>query len=632
MPTGYSFSRKHGRWVKEEQKEAFDYLAEDTASEALLISFFRWFPDYFYDVFESENAEFGIALPERLNLRIFARYHESHIVGPRGMGKTYVAVSSELHDHIFWPGTVTRYVGPSQEQVAELARVAFHQIERNHPTVVGFFEVNSESKARFEVTTPFNSHFAINSIQGGNCSQIKVEESGQIVFPVFDHSTFQTKTLPTKRLKRMVGKKPDPLHLDYKIGYITNGSTQQNDDFTQYRHDCIEHMKTGGEQVGTSIRKAFACDYSWEMEVLTGIRDMAYVTELKGKLTPEDWLRQMCGQYTSTTENPVIRDSVLSNSKALQVMEDRHCGNPDVSYVIGYDVSYADGANNAKCAMAVLKLEEQKVWQKKDRYLKSLVYVFDTPPPLMDIDQARRLKAYWRRFSLEGGNGACYIAIDAWQYGKAVVEWLHQDLGDGNPPFCCVNHEFVQLEQPGALPVIYAIKATGRAGGTHDPDSEMIRYAELEFEHGNVKLLTTNIYEGVEAYKKAHGIKDDDNNEAIARPYMETKALCGQISNLTKKVTGTGMGEARISHRIQRDKWSALKYALRYAQLLELQELESRNRKKGDWEWEFESLGTTEEAAEPVGAIGPRHRFGARIPQRGAFRTQRKTSYGTRNF
>lgn len=623
MAPGYRFSRRQGRWLKEETSEKFNYLAEDTRAEGLIISFFRWFPDYFLDVLESPNAEFGLALPERLNLRIFARYHESHITGPRGIGKTYVAVGGDLLDQILWPGTVTRYVGPAQEQVAELARVAFHQIERNYPVVGGYFRVRSETKNRFEIETPFGSQFAINAIQGGNCSQIKVEESGQIVFPVFDHATFQTKTLPTKRLRRMVGKKADPLHIDYKIGYITNGSTQQNDDYTQYRGECIQHMQNGGVEVGTGIRKAFACDYSWEMEVLTGIRDMAYVMELKSKLTPEDWLRQMCGMYTGASDNPIVRDSILTESKALKVMEERHCGDPDVSYIIGYDVSYADGANNAKCALTVLKLEEQKTWQKRDRYMKSLVYLFDSPPPPMDIDQARTLKAYWRRFSMEGGNGVCYIAIDAWQYGSAVVQWLHQDLGDGNPPFCTVNHEFPNIEQPGAMPVIYPIKAVGSSGSNtkHDPDAEMIRYAELEFEHGNVKLLTTNVYEGVEAYKKAHGIKDDENNEYIARPYMETKSLCGQITNLIKKVTGTGIGEQRISARIQRDKWSALKYALRYAQLLEIQELESRNKQENEW---AEELARFSDGTEPVGHIGPRSKYGVAPlrtgPTKGSYR------------
>lgn len=620
MPLGYRFSRRQGRWVKKDQAEEFDYLAEETRSEAMIINFFRWFPDYFYDVFESENAEFGMALPERLNLRIFARYHESHITGPRGIGKTYVAVGGDMHDEIFWPGTITRYVGPSFKQIAELASVAFHQIEKNYPAVGGFFSVKSDTKDSFEIATPFGSEFAITNIQGGNCSQIKVEESGQIVYPTFDHATFQTKTLPTKRLRRMVGKRADPLHLDYKIGYITNGSTQQNDDYTKYRAEAIQHMRSGGVDVGNGVRKAFACDYSWEMEVLTGIRDMAYVMEIKAQLSPEDWLRQMCGMYTGAADNPIIRDVVLTESKALKVMEERHCGNPDITYVIGYDVSYADGANNAKCALDVVKLEEQRDWKKSDRYKKSLVYLFDCPPPSMDIEQARMLKAYWRRFTMDGGKGACFIAIDAWQYGKAVVEWLHQDLGDGNPPFSCINHEFAALEQPGALPVIYAIKATGHAGGVHDPDSEMIRYAELEFEHGNVKLLTTNIYEGVEAYKKAHGIKDDEQNEAIARPYIETKSLCGQISNLIKKVTGSGIGESRLSHRIQRDKWSAFKYALRLAQLLEKENLESKNKIPDDWQEELEKFRN---AAEPTGngmaRVGPRG-IGRGVSRRGGVR------------
>ena len=162
------------------------------------------------------------------------------------------------------------------------------------------------------------------------------------------------------------------------------------------------------------------------------------------------------------------------------------------------------------------------------------------------------------------------------------------------PPLCCINHEFAELELPGAIPCIYAIKATGGYGaaeGRHDPDAEMIRYAELEWEHRNVRLLIPNYYDGVAAYKAKYRIKDDSLDAQIAHPYIKTKEMRGQIANLQKKPTSYGFAEKRISNSIQRDMWSASKYALRLAEILEREDLISSLRRQSEWKETFTGGG-----------------------------------------
>jgi hypothetical protein len=134
-----------------------------------------------------------------------------------------------------------------------------------------------------------------------------------------------------------------------------------------------------------------------------------------------------------------------------------------------------------------------------------------------------------------------------------------------------------------AIPVIYPIKAGGT--GVTDPDFEMLKYAQTEFEHHNVELLTLNANEGVEAYKRAHRIRDDDRDYQFAQPYQKCRELSGQIQNLKLVPSGAGMSEKRISKAIQRDSWSATKYALRLAQLIEREELltEIHGKNKSDW-------------------------------------------------
>ena len=136
-------------------------------------------------------------------------------------------------------------------------------------------------------------------------------------------------------------------------------------------------------------------------------------------------------------------------------------------------------------------------------------------------------------------------------------------------------------ELPGSLPVIYPIKAGG--AGVTDPDFEMIKYAQTQFENHNVAMLTANQRDGVEAYKREHRIKTDETDWYIAHPYQKAREQVGQIQNLKLMPSGAGMSEKRISKAIQRDSWSALKYALRFSQLLERKYLMEPQR-KSDWD------------------------------------------------
>lgn len=203
--------------------------------------------------------------------------------------------------------------------------------------------------------------------------------------------------------------------------------------------------------------------------------------------------------------------------------------------------------------------------------------------------QAKKLKQLWHQFCYDGSE--TYIVIDARSYGKAVVENLMMDLGDGISPLCTIWHDdYTELEVPGAIPVLYTIKSVGGHSqlGSKDSESDMIQYAEMQFEHRNVQLLIANRNAGVEAYKKYHRIKDDRMDFDIDRPYRKTEELCGQIQNLKKVPSGVGIQERRITSNIQRDSWSALKYALRLADRLELLNLVLPNR-KSEWTEFFES-------------------------------------------
>ena len=521
-------------------------------------------------------------------LRAYARYTDVAITGTRGMTKTYTKMISEMLNGIAWPGTQVLYTGPSLKQLASIGGKTFHAIEHDYAALARHWRVTAESKDDFKIETDYGSAFYIGEKRGDNIHAATAEEFAQEENPPFDFDEYTTIVLPAVRLRHNVNGEPDPNFVAYKNHSITSAGRKQNHAY-QVRCEVMKEMARG--------ESAFTMDVPWQCVVLQQMRPYSWAQKLKTKLTPERWMREMESRYTGADSNPIVRDEVLTESRKLMVAENRHCGydagnklNPqDVIYIVGYDVSYADDKKNAKCACVVLKCTGQTDWLKRDRYLKQLVYVDVWNPPVKSMMQAQRVKDVWSRFCYDGG-AATYLAIDAWQYGTSVVENLMMDLGDGLAPLCVRNHaSFTELEQDNAIPCLYPIKAGG--AGVTDPDAEMVQYAELQFENRNVELLCGNVNEGVEAYKKYHRIKDDYMDAQIAEPYLKTRELAGQIQNLKKVPSGKVMREERISKHIQRDIWSALKYALRVAQILEKEELAKAVRHKSDWDKELERYG-----------------------------------------
>lgn len=606
MPQGLRWSKTGARWVVDEENPSqIDYEGFDMKAWGLLISYFRYYPDKFLDMMEGESTKYETQPIQRIFMRANARYPQVFETASRGTTKSFCEIAEKMSEGILFPGVDCQYAGPSKEQLASILSGVVEEVFQQWPGLRDYWAFQSNSRDNFEMISNEGSHIMINVARGTTCNSVVAEEVAQSetkTTKAFDHENFKTAILPAVRGIRMVHRHRDPFYQQYQQVYITSAGKTHNDAY-EYRVPILRAMLRGED--------AFCVDIPSEVAVLSKIREVKWRDNLKQTLTADGWLREMDSLWTGTSENPLIRDSVLTESKNLLTMEERHCGNPDVFYIIGYDISYVDGAKNAKCATAILKCEKQKLETKKNRYLKSLVYVFDNPPPSTSFQQAWQLKQLWKRFSMPDG-APSYISLDARAYGKSVVEEIHKEMNDGLPPICCLNHEYPDLEENGALPVLYAVQATGGSiNGKHDSDADMIRYAEVEFEQGNIRLLTGNVYEGVEAYKKAHNIREADLDGKIARPYQKTRELIGQIGNLKKVVSGFNTREERISRSINRDMWSALKYALRVAYLLERQYLLIDQGKKSAWAGEIQKAEEAGFAALPVANVN--HSFGRAI-------------------
>lgn len=568
MPTGYAgegktYSRKLGRWLPKQKEQVFDYLSQNNTGVFLTINFFRWYPDYYADINRSPTAKYKLEVPQRQMMRVMIRYKNTYITGVRGLTKTYCVLLTKMIEGVLYPGIVSRYTAPAQKQAAQLAATAFHQIEQDYPAIANMWRVCNDREGMFRIRTNYGSEFTMYAPRGDNSHCVVGEECGQEGKDAFPINDFINDVYPAVREVRMINQKPDKIYIQNKHTHIGNACARTNQAFTTLRYSCLKDMASKNPYEG------YVLDIPWETALLGNLRNIEYFKTLKRTLTPEDWLRECCARYTGNGQNPLIPDEVLSRSRKNMIMENCHCGDEEAIYVIAHDVSYAGGSKNAQCADVVLKLTKYKAIKKRDKYRKQVVWLNSYAPPTTAYEQAQIVKKLWAKYTIPEGQPT-YIVIDSWQYGAEVVTELMKPCDDGLPPLCCsIQSPFNAIAQAGALPVIYPLKAGSK--GVKDEEGAMIQYAQTEFSNGFVELLTAAKLEGLEAYKNYHGIKDDFSDRQFKLPYDKTEELCYQIANLETQTSGFTLKERRKSKAIQRDIWSALKYALRYAAILEEQ-------------------------------------------------------------
>lgn len=558
---------------------SIDYSAYATEQWAILIAFFRAYPDILEDICTGDRCEYPQSLMGRVTKRYMARYRETFTFASRGYGKTTDVVSDKCNKGILWPGEITGYYAPVETQAAPLASKAFSSYERNYPILAAHWDRNHDTQNQFRISTINGSKFIMDIDRGVDTSGVVAEECAQEDKNPFNWSEFNQIVLGTNRLQYAVDGVPNPKHLDSQIHYITSCTRKENESYTVCEK-IREEMRKG--------ESAFALWIPWEVVVLCRMKPYSYYSMLRKKLTADEFDRECNSLCTGNVENPIVKDSALQASRTLTVMEDQHCGRDDCFYILGYDVSSRDVSGNALCANSVLKCRV-KGESAAEGLLKDLVYVMDFRPPATARQQAVIIKRRWWDYAKDAKGKNTYLVIDARQYGQAVIEQLHTDLGDGLPPLATVTHEYPysQMEQEGAVACIYPLQATGNSG--RDPNSVMLDYIEREYENGNLRMLTSDLVQGVTSYKLSHGITDDDYDSRIQIPYLATNRLCGQIKNLRKKYGVNGWTEQEISKRIQKDMWSATLYACRMAQKIEHEELLIANGRKNAWEQEAQN-------------------------------------------
>lgn len=107
----------------------------------ILISYWRWYPDKFLDLFESPNAMYGLNIIARVNIRAVCRYSDTFIDGGRGTLKSFSHFLANLVMMLLYPGVKLQYYGPNMKQTALIISDAWATVQQNYPELCKYFQV-----------------------------------------------------------------------------------------------------------------------------------------------------------------------------------------------------------------------------------------------------------------------------------------------------------------------------------------------------------------------------------------------------------------------------------------------------------------------------------------------------------
>lgn len=529
-----------------------------------LCSYFRHYPDKFLDFISPPDAKISLYFYQRIYLRIMMRYRKVFITATRGTSKSYLQNLSFILRCIMYPRTKLFVTCVGKEQAAKISQDCIDDIFEHFPLLKGEVKTFIRSKDYTKLIFFNGARYDVvqmrDSTRGGRRNGGAIEE---ICDKKFDGDMLNSVVIPLMANDRlaMCGK-VDPNENHKSELYITTASNQQHFAYQKMLEVYTDQLQG---------KSAFCIGNSYELPCMFGQLDIDFVEDLKESPTYaiSDFMREYESVYTGSNSDNLVSEEKLNKARIVKCAEWEHCGDPNIDYVLSYDVAREEGNENAMSSLIVIKLTPKN----DGTYIKEIVNVFNTEGT-HDTIQAKFLKQKVNEFKPK------ILVIDANGLGSGVVDQLVLRLDDGNPPYKVVNNDkYKKYEQADSIPMVFALKAQE----AETKNTDMLNRFMTMMNKLDVGLLI-NPANGIKELEKKYKrkIKDSEEIAELQIPYILTNNMCEQIMNLRYKQQGNITKVERISNRIQKDMFSALEYGLFWVYLDERKNVERKRKSTFD--------------------------------------------------
>lgn len=504
-----------------------------------LTSFYRFYPDLWYDLITPEQGGIRLDADQRFLLRCEVRFKQTYGVFPRGYGKTLIELMEKYHTAIWYPDVEVSMTAQTRENASKL-------IDEKHREIVKFYPLIREeltrepkiSKDMAEVTFKSGGRLDIlanqQSTKGARRKRLTIEESALLNNALFQDVLEPIVNIPRRTLGKMAIV--NPMELNGQINFFTTSGFRGTDEFERNLALCDEMVELKGKMVLGS---------DWQLACEFGRGETKnQILEKRDKLSPVFFAMNYESRWVGATDGALVNMKKVMDLRTLSKVELK--GDKKSDYIIAVDVARSQNTNNNQCSIVILKLQRNK--EGKIKSIK-LVNMINIPSMLNFKVQAQIIMKVKNLYDAKA------VVVDGNGLGKGLIDQLVLEQIDPNTNESLGCYRVMNTDQESELDdaeeILYDLKAQSN-------NSEVI----VNF----IGMVDGGVFELLEKRTDGHyDIEDEDYFENEILPYVQTDYLLEEISNLKLKQLPSGKYTIeQVTKRINKDRFSALAYGLWY--------------------------------------------------------------------
>ncbi|KIN51929.1 LAGLIDADG family homing endonuclease [Bacillus subtilis] len=470
---------------------------------------------------------------------------------------TLTQIMVAYHTAICFPNVTLAITASTKESAVKIWKEKHDEILRFYPSIAD--EIKSESFSKDTGRVEFQNGAIIDNLANAQSSKGlrrrrgSLEESALIDKDLYDDAIEPIFNIPRTTMTGEI----DPAELNGQINRFSTSGYKNSDEYEK----ILTMVKETGDLKGSFV---FGSD--WRIPIHFGRQKMSTINKARQGNVTRFRQNYLC-DWIGASDGALINISKLIKARTITQPElscprDKNKNFLLNEYVIGVDVARSAAESNNKTAIIVLK-----IIRNSNNLIRQVqvVNIIEPPNGLSFKEQSIMVKRVFKNY---GGNQDLSLSrvkavvVDGNGVGGGLIDRLLEDVTDPetNEELGCwatINTD-QKPDVPNSPEVVYNLKSQGI---NQDIITQFLDYVES----GKLKLL-----KAFEDIKNQKDIADDVMVEAAC---IQTQLFIDEVANLRIKKNQNSFTVEQVVKRIDKDRYSAIAYALYYiAQFLEKEE------------------------------------------------------------
>ncbi|MFY1589671.1 LAGLIDADG family homing endonuclease [Bacillus sp. J14] len=464
---------------------------------------------------------------------------------------TLTQIMVAYHTAICFPNVTLAITASTKESAVKIWKEKHEEILRFYPSIKD--EIKSENFSKDSGRVEFQNGAIIDNLANAQSSKGlrrrrgSLEESALIDKDLYDDAIEPIFNIPRTTMTGEI----DPAELNGQINRFSTSGYKNSDEYEK----ILTMVKETGDLKGSFV---FGSD--WRIPIHFGRQKMSVINKARQGNVTRFRQNYLC-DWIGASDGALINISKLIKARTITHPElscprDKNKNFLLHEYVIGVDVARSAAESNNKTAIVVLK-----IIRNSNNLIRQVqvVNIIEPPNGLSFKEQSIMVKRVFKNY---GGNQDTSLSrvkaviVDGNGVGGGLIDRLLEDVTDPetNEELGCwatINTD-QKPDVPNSPEIVYNLKSQGI---NQDIITQFLDYVES----GKLKLLKS--YDDI---KNQKSISDDVMIEAAC---IQTQLFIDEVANLRIKKTQNSFTVEQVVKRIDKDRYSAIAYALYYIAL-----------------------------------------------------------------